>query len=513
MAKLIGFIIGNIINLISIVVMFPLAIIWGLFSGISRASNVERNQQNGADIRALCTELGVPSKEYNQIVINQMDVAKNIALKIGEPGQAHQSSPWNTRLAIAIASLYQEQSGYSESSFENFDDDIPYSEEFESNELYDETEEQAVKNNIVANITQGVNSRISSEKVALQFVLEELDAASQGNETAVQFVKNSGFSPSEYEGAMKRSFEEVDGVNGPQQFLLSSVMQYSSDMDFMVSLRLKVVENIIHDWGLGNLESSRISNLLQSLRSILEDDASVMPALTKNIPVPTSAQDKHVHFRQKNLDSAQNIISTLSVITGDDIDTIIRNSLQKSTLDEIAMIDGGMRLEEAEVDILFIVRDNTVIYINKEADHLFEIDKDGYEKLDGRVVNFVFSGQSNATVIEVFVAFNDSDSYTMFTLQVGMVERLNYVTQLIFKYFLDTGIQNVFSLIEQYNTQYIYTFKLYRKNKKYLMVNNSQTQAYLINESTFMRDDVDRIKNIFWNEHSADQDFDDDIPF
>ncbi|MBU3916340.1 hypothetical protein KKA14_12470 [bacterium] len=197
-----------------------------------------------------------------------------------------------------------------------------------SDEPTNETEGIEDKGYIIVNITQGVNSRISSERVALQFVLEELDAARQGNEAAVQFVKNSGFSPSEYEGAMQNSFEEVDGPDGPQQFLLSSVMQFASDMDFMVSLRLKVVEKIIHDWGLNKQEKGRTDNLLQSLRNILEDDDSVMPALTKNTPVPASARTRHVHFRQKNIDSAQNIVSTLTVITGDDVDTIIKNALQ-----------------------------------------------------------------------------------------------------------------------------------------------------------------------------------------
>ena len=178
--------------------------------------------------------------------------------------------------------------------------------------LYDETEEQEDKNDIVI-IAQGVNSRINSDKVALQFVLEELDAARQGNEAAVQFVKNSGFSPSEYEGAMQNSFEEVDGPDGPQQFLLSSVMKFSSDMDFMVNLRLKVVERIINDWGLNNHRKVRADNLLQSLRSILQDDDSVIPALTNNIPVPASARTRHVNFRKKNIDFAQNIVATLKI--------------------------------------------------------------------------------------------------------------------------------------------------------------------------------------------------------
>lgn len=427
MARLIGFMIGNIINFIGIIVMLPFAIIGGIFSGITRSSNTEKNQQNGANIRALCTELGVPTEAYNRIVISQMDTAKNIALKIGEPGQAHQFSPWNSRLAIAIASLYQEQSAdsmqvndllvalknYIHSYTEehgsppetimldhkinimfaeagvyrdikkhfgevdivpianmeqgvtwkavtpeipefSFNDDvggIPDN-EVDPDDLYDETEEQKVKSDIVANITQGVSSRISSERVALQFVLEELDAARQGNEAAVQFVKNSGFSPSEYEGAMQNSFEEVDGPDGPQQFLLSSVMQFSSDMDFMISLRLKVVENIIHNWGLNKQEKGRADNLLRALRHILEDDESVMPALTKNIPVPANARTRHVHFRQKNIDSARNIVSTLTVMTEGDVDTVIKNALQINTQedDEISqdeIIDKLSRLSES----------------------------------------------------------------------------------------------------------------------------------------------------------------------
>ncbi len=101
----------------------------------------------------------------------------------------------------------------------------------------------------------------------------------------------------------------------------------------------------------------------------------------------------------------------------------------------------------------------------------------------------------------------------MFTLQTGMMERLNYVAQAIFKYFSEDGMKNVFSAIESYSTQYIYTFKAYRKSGKYFMVNNAQTQAYLIDKTGIVREDVDEIKNIFWNKDIANQDFDDDIPF
>lgn len=172
----------------------------------------------------------------------------------------------------------------------------------------------------------------------------------------------------------------------------------------------------------------------------------------------------------------------------------------------------GMRLEEAGVDILAIVRNNKVVYLNSEADHLFDRDKDGDEKLDGRVVNFVFSGQSEGERLELFVAFDDSDSYVTFTLQAASTERLNYVAQAIFKHFSKSGLKNIFSTTEKYSTQYIYAFKTYRKNGKYFMVNNSQTQAYLIDNLSIMRDDVDKIKSVFWSESNTTNDFD-EIPF
>jgi hypothetical protein len=91
---------------------------------------------------------------------------------------------------------------------------------------------------------------IQSHEIALQFVLEELDAARQGNDTAINFVNNSGFEPNDYTGAMNNSFEEVDGPNGPQQMLLNQIITVSS-MDLRVNLRVAIVDNIMQEWKLG----------------------------------------------------------------------------------------------------------------------------------------------------------------------------------------------------------------------------------------------------------------------
>jgi hypothetical protein len=86
----------------------------------------------------------------------------------------------------------------------------------------------------------------------------------------------------------------------------------------------------------------------------------------------------------------------------------------------------------------------------------------------------------------------------MFTLRANLEKRLNYVCQAIFKYFAEKNIVNILSFTETYSTQHIYAFKMYRMSERYFMVNNSQTQAYLIDENGIDRDGVDAIKARFW---------------
>ena len=178
------------------------------------------------------------------------------------------------------------------------------------------------------------------------------------------------------------------------------------------------------------------------------------------------------------------------------------NSLFKETesftSDSIKInFNGRMHLSKAEVDIMFVVKNGNVMYINNDAGDLYEIDNDGDMKLDGRVVNFVF--KSPAETIEIFVAFDDLDSYSMFTANIGRDERLHHVAQAIFQFMGSHGIDNVFSLVERYSTQYYYTFKLYKKSTMHLLINNSQSQAYLISEGVYKSEDVDAIKAEFWS--------------
>ena len=94
------------------------------------------------------------------------------------------------------------------------------------------------------------NQYIHSDEVALQFILEELDAARQGNDVAVNFVNNSGFEKNDYIGAMKNSIKEVDGPEGPQQLLLGLIMTVD-DMDERVKFRISIVDKIMQERKLG----------------------------------------------------------------------------------------------------------------------------------------------------------------------------------------------------------------------------------------------------------------------
>lgn len=107
-----------------------------------------------------------------------------------------------------------------------------------------------------AQIAPLVNEKIGSIRVAKQFVLEELDAARQGNLKAQRFVKESGYDEDEYKGALRNSFEEVDGANGPQQMLnMLLVPQLQHNMDLMVDLRTKIIDRVMEHWGLGKYQN------------------------------------------------------------------------------------------------------------------------------------------------------------------------------------------------------------------------------------------------------------------
>ena len=154
-------------------------------------------------------------------------------------------------------------------------------------------------------------------------------------------------------------------------------------------------------------------------------------------------------------------------------------------------------MEETESDIMFIVKNEQVIYVNSELDHCLLLDKDGSKYLDGRISNMVFTSEDGNNVIEFFVAFNEFDSYKLFTLNNGMEKKFNHLSVEIYKYFTGNKIKGVLTLAEGYTTEYFYTFKLYKKDDKFIMMNNSKTQGYIIDGNIIKRGSGELIPE-FW---------------
>jgi len=104
-------------------------------------------------------------------------------------------------------------------------------------------------------LAEYINQKIPSEDIAMQFILEEIEAASQGNEMARLFASTSGFDENDYKGAMHNSFKEVDGKNGPQTELTNLCMMLYPNRNLMTELRIKTVDLLMKHWKFGKYAS------------------------------------------------------------------------------------------------------------------------------------------------------------------------------------------------------------------------------------------------------------------
>ena len=100
-----------------------------------------------------------------------------------------------------------------------------------------------------------IKRTIPNKEIATQFILEELEGMSLGDEMAKQYALTSGFNKNEFQGALKNSIEEVDGPAGPQQLLLSLSMALYPDRKLMSEFRVKVDDTIMQQWQLGKYAS------------------------------------------------------------------------------------------------------------------------------------------------------------------------------------------------------------------------------------------------------------------
>lgn len=106
-----------------------------------------------------------------------------------------------------------------------------------------------------------IDSKDRSSDVALQFILEELDAARSGNEIIRDKIDSLYFKDNEYSGAMEHSWDDVDGPDGPQQFLLKIILRLAQKIGSTEAayIRILVTESIARHYKLGRFHKSDYS--------------------------------------------------------------------------------------------------------------------------------------------------------------------------------------------------------------------------------------------------------------
>lgn len=186
-----------------------------------------------------------------------------------------------------------------------------------------------------ARFAEIVSQKLHSREVAYQFILEELDGASQGNAPAQAFARNSGIPASTYSGALGNSNSEIDGPEGPQQLLLALSMQLMPNQALMAEFRCRVDDNVMKLFRLGKYASKdeQVANLFADLRKLLLSDDSLVPALHPDIPPPDGATKRHVARRGKDLAAAKDLISTLTSLTGETSRGIVFNATASAARD------------------------------------------------------------------------------------------------------------------------------------------------------------------------------------
>lgn len=163
-----------------------------------------------------------------------------------------------------------------------------------------------------------VAEKITSRDMAYLFVLQELDAAAQGNAASQRFAMHSGILPSEFKGALSAEYSAIDGPEGAQQLLCGLTMDLAHKPELMAQFRCAIVDKIMKEYGLGRYGSreDRVEELLRSLKAVLLSDRNVLATLAPDIPVSAEIPVRHAHFSVRNIASAREILIELSRVSG-----------------------------------------------------------------------------------------------------------------------------------------------------------------------------------------------------
>lgn len=226
-------------------------------------------------------------------------------------------------------------------------------------------------------LAEYVNKKISSENVAIQFILEELEAASQGNHHAREFALSSGFDEDDYKGAMYNSFEEVDGPDGPQQEILNLCMMLYPNQELMAELRIKTVDQIMKMWEIGkyaainkelrlidivkkvnDLEEGVFANINNDLNESIAENHDIMILMAYGYARRVVAAALYLQgvFNRENYMQASNIFRSLQVKTGQSVE------FQEYAAEQATEF---LKSYDYRIDKNFIVQVSTVVELNQ----------------------------------------------------------------------------------------------------------------------------------------------------
>lgn len=114
---------------------------------------------------------------------------------------------------------------------------------------------QRIIDEAVKDLIEIIDNKKSPKDVAWQFILEELDAAkSSPVEFVHQRISTFYIEHHEYKDAMKRSWNDVDGQSGPQQYLVNiclTLLSQKINSEVIASLRISIVEYILAHYKFG----------------------------------------------------------------------------------------------------------------------------------------------------------------------------------------------------------------------------------------------------------------------
>lgn len=379
-------------------------------------------------------------------------------------------------------------------------------------------------------LAEYVNQKIPLEEVAIQFILEEIEAASQGNELARIFAENSGFDEDDYIGAMHNSFEEVDGENGPQQEILNLCMMLYPNQDLMADLRIKTVDNIMKYWKLGkysavnekvrlinivkknnNLPEGIFSNINNDLNDSISMDHDIMILMAYGYARRTVAAGLYLQgvFNRENYEQASNIFKSLQLRTGQSVefqeeaakqaDELLFSYDSRINKDFITKTTSIVELNQA-----MSAYDNNVFYSDEQILEMFN--PTPWKKTLIRDLSFISAIDGDIDEVEVDLIFN------LAIKELGFTEGA----------FADL-IKNVTNIKDIYPTKeddiYVYLSHLVRLTYSdgYVDDNEIRYMKAVANAMNVDEAIIDEIIENFGNINSTSQvvmnDDDDEIPF